>query len=72
MRRVNAAGVNHGKGARVPFRIAEEAVAGRAGGVVYDRHPLADKAVEQRRFPDIGSAYKRNNWFHEDIVLYYL
>ena len=46
MSRVDAASVNDGEGAGVPFRISEETVTGGAGCIVNDRHPLTDEAVE--------------------------
>ncbi len=61
---VDAAGIDHGKDAPIPIRIAEQTVTGGAWGVVHDRHAFADKAVKKGRFADVGSAYKCNNWFH--------
>ena len=53
---LQAAGVDHGEGAAVPFADAVDAVAGRAGKVLDDRDALADQPVEEGGLADIGAA----------------
>ena len=53
---LEAAGVDHREVAAVPFAGAIDAVAGRAGEVLDDRHPLTDEPVEERGLADIRAA----------------
>ena len=49
-------GVDDGEAHPRKVRVAHPAIASHAGAVVDQRQPLADQAVEQRRFADIGPA----------------
>lgn len=68
MGRVNAAGIDHGKDAAIPFRISKETVTGGAGGVIYNSHPFPDQTVKERGLSYIRSSYKCNNWFHTSLL----
>ena len=52
----DAAGVHEREGFSAPLGLGGDAVARDAGLVMHDRNPLADDAVEQRGFADIGPA----------------
>ncbi len=60
---VDAAGIDHVKGAPVPFGFPEQTVARGAGRIVHNGKTLTDQAVEQSAFSYVGSANKCNNRF---------
>jgi hypothetical protein len=52
---IEAAGVDDAQAMPEVVEVAVAAIAREAGGVVHDRRPAADEAVEQRRLADVGA-----------------
>lgn len=68
MSRINPTGVYNMERAAIPFGLTEQAIAGRAGSIVHDRHSFTDKAIEQCTFSDVGPANKGNDWFGHYVI----
>ena len=62
-RRVDAAGIDEGKGMSAPFHIGIDAVAGHAGGILHDGDPAAHHTVEKGGFPYIWAAHNGHQRF---------
>ena len=69
LRILEAGGVDHGEGEIADLRFAPPAVAGDARRVVDDGQALADQAVEQGRFADIGPADDGDGEGHDDACV---
>ena len=52
-----SAGIYHAELASAPLRFAVLAVAGCAGGVVYNGTPCACQSVKEGRFPYVGTSH---------------
>jgi len=59
--------------ASVPFGFSKKTIACGARRFIDNGKTLADQAIEQSTFSDVGSANESNNWFgHGPLFLYFL
>ena len=66
---LNAAGIHQQQLPAAPFAVAENAVAGNAGGILDDGNALAAQFIEQGGFAHVGAAYDRYNGFGHPATL---